>query len=71
MLTDFYGNHLTTSTGLARDNYDIGLRAFKCELWGSRGFSQAIEADPNFSLAYLGLARSFMSAGEVEEAKSL
>ena len=70
MLTDFYGNHLTTSTGLARDNYDIGLRAFLSANYGAEeAFSQAVEADPNFSLAYLGLARSFMSSGEVEEAK--
>ena len=51
MLTDFYGNHLTTSTGLARDNYDIGLRAFLSANYGAQeAFSQAIEADPNFSL---------------------
>ena len=70
MLTDFYGNHLTTSTGLARDNYDIGLRAFLSANYGAQeAFSQAVEADPNFSLAYLGLARSFMSSGEIDEAK--
>ena len=70
MLTDFYGNHLTTSTGLARDNYDIGLRAFLSANYGAQeAFSQAVEADPNFSLAYLGLVRSFMSSGEIEEAK--
>ena len=70
MLTDFYGNHLTTSTGLARDNYDIGLRAFLSANYGSQeAFSQAVEADPNFALAYLGLARSLMSAGQLAEAK--
>ena len=70
MLTDFYENHLTTSTGLARDNYDIGLRAFLSANYGAQeAFSQAVEADPNFSLAYLGLVRSFMSSGEIEEAK--
>ena len=70
MLTDFYGNHLTTSTGLARDNYDIGLRAFLSANYGAQeAFSQAVEADPNFSLAYLGLARSFMNSGRIEEAK--
>ena len=51
MLTDFYGNHLTTSTGLARDNYDIGLRAFLSANYGAQeAFSQAVEADPNFSV---------------------
>ena len=70
MLTDFYGNYLTTSTELARDNYDIGLRAFLSANYGAQeAFSQAVEADPNFSLAYLGLARSFMSSGQIEKAR--
>ena len=70
MLADFYGNRLTTSTGLARDNYDIGLRAFLSANYGAQeAFAQAVEADPNFSLAYLGLARSFMNSGQIEEAK--
>ena len=43
MLTDFYGNQLTTSTGLARDSYDIGLRAFLSANYGAQeAFSQAI-----------------------------
>ena len=71
MLTDFYGNHLTTSTGLARDSYDIGLRAFLSANYGAQeAFSQAIEADPNFTLAYLGLARAFMSSGQIADAKA-
>ena len=70
MLTDYYGNALSTSTGLARDNYDIGLRAFLSANYGAEeAFSQAIEADPNFALAYLGLVRSFMSSGQLNEAK--
>ncbi len=71
MLTDFYGNQLTTSTGLARDSYDIGLRAFLSANYGAmEAFSQAIEADPNFALAYLGLARALMSSGQVADAKA-
>ena len=71
MLTDFYGNHLTTSTGLARDSYDIGLRAFLSANYGAQeAFSQSIEADPNFALAYLGLARAFMISGHAPEAKA-
>jgi len=71
MLTDFYGNHLTTSTGLARDSYDIGMRAFLSANYGAQeAFSQAVEADPNFALAYLGLARAFISSGQVAEAKA-
>ena len=71
MLTDFYGNHLTTSTGLARDSYDIGLRAFLSANYGAQeAFSQSIEADPNFALAYLGLARAFMSSGQIADAKA-
>ena len=71
MLTDAYGNQLTTSTGLARDNYDIGLRAFLSANYGSQeAFSQAIEADPNFALAYVGLTRSLISSGKISEAKN-
>jgi len=71
MLTDFYGNQITTSTGLARDSYDIGLRAFLSANYGAlEAFSQAIEADPNFALAYLGLARALMGSGQVAEAKA-
>ena len=70
MLTDFYGNQLTTNTGLARDSYDIGLRAFLSANYGAQeAFSQAIEADPNFALAYLGLVRVLMNSGQVAEAK--
>ena len=52
MLNDFYGNILTTSTGLARDNYDIGARAFLSANYGAQeAFSQAVEADPNFAFS--------------------
>ena len=71
MLTDYYDNYLTTSTGLARDSYDIGLRAFLSANYGAQeAFSQSIEADPNFALAYLGLTRAFMSSGHASEAKA-
>ena len=71
MLTDVYGNQITTSTGLARDNYDIGLRAFLSANYGAQeAFYQAVEADPNFSLGYLGLVRAMMSSGKVVEAKA-
>ena len=70
MLTDSYGNYLTTRTGLARDSYDIGLRAFLSSNYGAQeAFSQAIEADPNFALAYLGLTRALMSSDQISEAK--
>jgi len=71
MLTDFYGNNLTTSTGLARDSYDIGLRAFLSANYGAEeAFSQAIEADPNFALGYMALVRAFMSSGKLANAKA-
>ena len=70
MLTDFYGNQITTNTGLARDNYDIGLRAFLSANYGAHeAFSQAVEADPNFALGYLALVRAFMSSGQLADAK--
>ena len=71
MLTDFYGNNLTTTTGLARDNYDVGLKAFLSANYGAEeAFSLAVEADPNFSLAYAGLVRAHMSAGNLSAAAS-
>ena len=69
MLADFYGNKLTTTTGLARDNYDVGLKAFLSANYGvQEAFSLAVEADPGFSLAYAGLARAYMSAGDLDKA---
>ena len=69
MLTDYYGNKLTTTTGLARDNYDVGLKAFLSANYGAQeAFSLAVEADPGFSLAYAGLARAHMSAGDLDKA---
>jgi tetratricopeptide (TPR) repeat protein len=69
MLADFYGNKLTTTTGLARDNYDVGLKAFLSANYGAQeAFSLAVEADPGFSLAYAGLARAYMSAGNLDKA---
>ena len=69
MLADFYGNKLTTTTGLARDNYDVGLKAFLSANYGAQeAFSLAVEADPGFSLAYAGLARAYMSAGDLDKA---
>ena len=71
MLNDFYGNKLTTTTGLARDNYDVGLKAFLSANYGAEeAFSLAVEADPNFSLAYAGLVRAHMSAGNLQAAAS-
>ena len=69
MLADFYGNKLTTTTGLARDNYDVGLKAFLSANYGAQeAFSLAVEADPGFSLAYAGLARVYISAGDLDKA---
>jgi len=71
MLNDCYENKLTTTTGLARDNYDVGLKAFLSANYGAEeAFSLAVEADPNFSLAYAGLARAHMGAGNFEAAAS-
>ena len=59
MLSDFYGNKLTTTTGLARDNYDVGLKAFLSANYGAEeAFSLSVEADPNFSLACVSLMPS-------------
>ncbi|GIR86536.1 MAG: hypothetical protein CM15mP85_31600 [Rhodobacterales bacterium] len=45
------------------------VRFLSANYGAQEAFAQAVEADPNFSLAYLGLARSFMNSGQSEEAK--
>ena len=48
MLTDFYGNNLTTNTGLARDSYDIGLRAFCGAKYGANLLADGIKQEKSW-----------------------
>ena len=65
MLKDAYGNGLSTSSVDARDAYDLGVRRFLgAEPGVEAAFNAAIEADLDFALAYIGLARELQLRAE-------
>ncbi len=58
MLEDRYGNKLSTSSQAARDAYVEAVDGFLAADGGvEEAFQEAIDADENFALAHLGLAR--------------
>ncbi len=58
MLEDQYGNELSTSSQPARDAYVEAVDLFLAADGGiEEAFQKAIDADENFALAHLGLAR--------------
>lgn len=71
MLKDRYENPISTSSTTARDHYVDGLDRL---LSGSAGvgetFNAAIEADPQFALAYCGLARIQQVIGDQSAARA-
>ncbi len=71
MLTDRYGNTLTTGSAAARDAYDEGLDLFLGANAGvTEAFERAIAADPGFALAHLARARSLHMRGRGREARA-
>lgn len=69
-ISDHYGNRLTTATGMAADFYDIGLRAFLGANYGAvEAFGQAVDADPEFTLGHVALARARMAGGDMAGAR--
>ena len=65
MLKDAYGNRLSTTSTEARDAYNIGERRFLgAEPGVQAAFTAAIEADANFALAHIGLARELQLRAE-------
>lgn len=69
---DRYDNSLSTSSALARDAYiDAVDRFLSAEEGALEGFQKAIEADPDFALAYAGLARCHQILGNVQEARTI
>ena len=65
MLKDAYGNRLSTTSTEARDAYDLGVRRFLgAEPGVQAAFTAAIEADANFALAHIGLARELQLRAE-------
>ena len=69
MLQDRYGNDLSTSSAAAKDAYIDGVDRFLAAQAGAEGaFEQAVAADPNFTLAHLGLARVRQAVGRGKDA---
>ncbi|CTQ51651.1 type IV pilus biogenesis/stability protein PilW [Roseibium album] len=71
MLTDAYGNSLSTKSAVARDAYDLGVRKFLgAEPDVSEAFNQALEADDSFALAHIGLAREMQMRSQTGHVKA-
>lgn len=63
-MQDRYGNTISTSSSAARDAYVDGVDRFIAAEHGAEAaFGRAIEADPTFALAHIGLARSRQAVG--------
>ena len=70
MLADRYGLELSTSSAAARDAYVAGVDGLLSANAGvERQFERAIEADPEFALAHLALARSLLLVAQVPAAR--
>ena len=71
MLTDHYGNPISTSSLNAQSHYDLGVKLFLEANYGAvEAFAAAIEADPDFALAHVASARALMMTGNMAAAKT-
>lgn len=71
MLEDSYGNPISTSSQIARDHYDRGLKLFLGGEYGAyEAFQAAVSADPDFALGHAACARAAMMSALMAEAKS-
>ena len=67
MLQDRYGNNVSTSSQAARDAYvDAVDRLLASDAGVEDAFQRAIDEDPQFGLAYIGLARNYQMRGEAQ-----
>lgn len=65
MLEDRYGNRLSTGSADARDAYvDAIDRMLAAGFGAEAAFERATQADPDFALAHIGLARAWQMRGE-------
>ncbi|MGI9521515.1 MAG: tetratricopeptide repeat protein [Hyphomicrobiaceae bacterium] len=71
MLSDRYGNILSTQSQVARDAYNEGM---DCVISANHGavdaFLSAVEADHGFALGYAGLSRAYHVLARTREASS-
>ena len=71
MLTDAYGNLLSTQSVEARDAYDLGVRRFLgAEPGVAAAFYTALDADDGFALAHIGVAREMQMRGRSDQTKA-
>lgn len=71
MLKDRYDNPIATTSAAARDAYVQGVDRFLGAAAGAdAAFQDAIDADPNFALAHMGLARTRQVQGRGAEAQA-
>lgn len=70
MLTDRYGLPISTTSTTARDAYIAGSDCVLSAEAGAEGhLTRAIEADPDFALAHMALARAHFLVANVAEAR--
>jgi hypothetical protein len=71
MLTDRYGNRLTTTSTDAREAYVEGCDLILSQ-WegGVAAFDRALAADPDFPLAHAGRARALQLASDMAGARA-
>ena len=71
MLSDRYGNDLTTTSVAARDAYVQGCDLLLAQWPGAvAAFDRALAADPDFPLAHAGRARALQMASDAAGAKA-
>lgn len=71
MMQDRYDNPVSTNAAAARDHYiDAVDRLLAGQPGFTATFSKAIEADPDFALGYVGLARAHQYEGNLPLARS-
>lgn len=71
MRRDRYDNALSTTSDAARDHYIMGVDLLLAGQSGiTRAFARAIEADPKFVLAHVGLARGHQFEGDMTAAQT-
>jgi tetratricopeptide (TPR) repeat protein len=70
MLSDRYGLSLSTSSQVARDAYIMGADCILSAVAGAQAhLGRALEADPDFALAHIALARTMFLVAQVPQAR--
>ena len=70
MLADRYGLSLSTSSQVARDAYVMGADCILAAVAGAPAhLGRALEADPDFALAHIALARANLLVAQVPQAR--